>query len=47
MAEETITKKVMAGRCDMTIIGRMCLLSVRKRKILNHDLNKGRSNAAI
>ena len=40
-------KKVMADRCNITTIKRICLLSTKKRKILNHDLKKGRSNAAI
>jgi len=40
-------KRVMAGKCNMTTIKRKCLLSIRTQKMLNDDLNKGRSNAII
>ena len=37
MAEEAVTKKVMVGRCNMTIIRRICLWSARKK---NKNKNK-------
>ena len=40
-------KRVMTDRCNITTIKRICLLSVRIQKILNDDLNKGKSNAVI
>ena len=42
-------KKVMAGRCNMTIIRRIYLLSAKKKKEekLNHDLSKGGDNVVI
>ena len=41
-------KKVMAGRCNMTIIRKICLLLARKKtKKLNHDLSKGGDNVVI
>ena len=32
MAEEAVIKKVMVGRCNMTIIRRICLWSTKKKK---------------
>ena len=42
MAEEAVTKKVMVGRCNMTIIRRICLWSARKKKNKKNKKNKKR-----
>ena len=52
MVEEVVTKKVMVGRCNMTIIRRICLLSAththtKEEEKLNHVLSKGGDNVVI
>ena len=56
MVEEVVTKKFMVGRCNMTIIRRICLLSAththththtKEEEKLNHVLSKGGDNVVI